>query len=253
MKSLFVKYANGHKSRYGKVTSLYKMTASNISDMLFSVFMSCMVTNTSKISGMGYSAEKNDAYYFELGCFYFFELDVWHFVNGYNEFRDIWFNDWIANKFLSLFQKSMKTDHLSEILNNRLNLYAQIKHEYSETEKDIETRRQKEWERMSFFFEQFALRALKNNKTEIYDASNFPVWIEGINANMAIMAELGATVTTMIPVVMKAFKYIYDSVRRDAKEQDTGIKEKTKYCQECGEYVTPTFHDLCPNCDGPLL
>ena len=67
MKSLVVKYANGHKSRYNKMTSLKNINAEQISDMLFSVFMSCVVMKSSKISGMGFSAEKTMPTILNLG------------------------------------------------------------------------------------------------------------------------------------------------------------------------------------------
>ena len=193
-----------------------------------------------------------DAYYFELGCFVFFELDVWHFSNSYDDFRDIWYNDWIANKFIGLFQKSMRTDHLEEVLENRLNLFTKIKHEALEKNSDSEAQRKEEWERISFFFEQFALRALKTNKVEMYDPKAFPVWIDGFLASFAIKSDLGAFAATMLLSIIKAFRYVYEAVRKATREQETGIKENTKYCQKCEEYVAPSFHGLCPQCDGPL-
>ena len=146
----------------------------------------------------------------------------------------------------------MKIDYLGEILDNRLSLYTKIKHEAKEKENNDESQNNYEWKRISFYFEQFALRALKNGKVDIYNSKDFPVWNEGFTATMAIQAEFGSTVTTMVPVVMKAFKYIYETVRKDLREREIGKKENTEYCQNCGEYVIPTFHGLCPNCEKPL-
>jgi hypothetical protein len=245
-------YWNQRTKRYSKA-----ITADAIAEILFSRFMDCVVPPISNIAGFvpggkHENNERNDAYYFELGCYFFYELDYWHFYKGYEDFRETWLNDWIAGKFIRLFQDSMKTENLDSILDNRLSLYATLKRE-SIDEPDGEKRFQKNWSRITFFFEQLAIRALDTGKLEVHDFFNsFPIILEGATRSFSIKLDFGNLVKKRLPPLIDAFQFIYAGIEKEINEKTTGIKENTRYCNNCGKYVSPTFHGLCPDCDAEL-
>lgn len=63
-----------------------------------------------------------DTSLFELGCYLFFQIDLWCFRNHYEEWRRR-ILPFLINRFTSLFEETLNTGNLDLIFNNRLDLY----------------------------------------------------------------------------------------------------------------------------------
>lgn len=60
---------------------------------------------------------------FELGCYLFFQIDVWCFQNHYRKWRKN-ILPLLTRRFLLLFENALHTKHLESVFENRLHLYA---------------------------------------------------------------------------------------------------------------------------------
>ena len=213
MKSKVVEYAHGHLGRVRHAEKKDR-TWSNIESLiniLFSTFVASFVGTRNESKNI----EKNDAYYFELGCYFFYHIDVWHIDNKYEVFRDKILNGIIVDRYLLLFQESMKCENLRDVFYNRVGVYFKCYREAFHIDGDDDTKTKYLIGRERYYFEQLALRALNRVPLEVIDFDNMPVLLVGASKTWAIETAHAAITSTMIPVVRNAFQYIYDRLQQN--------------------------------------
>jgi hypothetical protein len=105
----------------------------------------------------------NDSSLFELGCYVYFRVDLWHFRNGYLDLREKVLN-FCIDEFISVFQNALGFDYGNKIFLNRIDLYAKLM-------------REENVERIDFYLVQLMLRTKNNALPEVYDFDQFPIVI----------------------------------------------------------------------------
>lgn len=181
---------------------------STLIDALFADFIFSLVGDQGERDPNVPELDRNDAYLFEIGCYFLFFLDIWHINNRLTDHRERILNGEVVPRFIGLFQESMGVTDLDEILDNRLSLYFRL---YREGFPDSHTQA---LDRIEFFFVELAKRTQHGQSPAVYDFEHdFPTLIVGIQEEMAIKVDVGASFSGLMQPLQKGFSFVYENLK----------------------------------------
>lgn len=154
-------------------------------------------------------AYSGDASLFEVGCYLYFRIDLWHIQNDKDKYREGVVYKYLIKKFLEIFEDALKMKNSHLILQNRLDLYGNLI--------------RKKPERIKFYLLQLVGRTNNNTLPEIHDFDNFPIMISGIIEEKVLEIEIESFDRAMIPICCKNLKIFYDSMTEELKQFLLGI------------------------------
>lgn len=139
-----------------------------------------------------------DSSLFEVGCYAYFRIDLWHVQKGLEKQRKKILHTFLIPKFIQVFQDFLDADNLHIVFNNRLQLYGHLI--------------RSEPDRIPFFFTQLILRSADNNKPTIYnfEPSSFPLLFVGINDEFFIHTDFNSFNKIMLPLCFDSISKVYE-------------------------------------------
>ena len=140
-------------------------------------------------------AYSNDSSLFELGCYVYFRIDLWHVQNKCDKFRKDAL-DFCLDEFVSVFEDALGFDYANEIIQNRLDLYGQLI-------------REGDSDRINFYLLQLLIRTKNNTLPELHDFDNYTIVISDFFEKMGLEITVKAFESAMLPEIFNNFKYIY--------------------------------------------
>lgn len=145
-----------------------------------------------------------DSTLFEIGCYLYFRIDLWHVKNEMQEFREKTVG-FLINQFLTVFSGSLNLKDNEDILQNRLNLYGKLVRECENPQDEID-----------FYLNQLVIRTANNTVLKIYNfADDFPVIIIGIIEETILKAIIKSFNDVMIPICLKNVEKFYEMLSKD--------------------------------------
>ncbi len=190
---------------------------------------------------------KNDRCLFEVWCYAFFHLDLWLHRKGHGKFRS-YYNNFVVDFSLSVFQKLLGATDLTQVFNNRLDLYGQA------------TREDKSDERFRFLFEQSVLSSDTANEPTVLTFPGSPVIIGNFFETFSLHAHVAAWFKAMLPVHTEGLEWVIKcfgklgllSANGSNDPIEAGVSHMSE-CLHCGAVVQAFDHDLegddlCPSC-----
>ena len=139
----------------------------------------------------------NDSSLFELGCYVYFRIDLWHVQNKYNEFRERVLN-FCLDEFISVFEDALGFDYANEILQNRLDLYGQLI-------------REGDLEAIDFYLLQLLMRTRNNTLPKVHNFDGLPIEIADFFEQTFLKIALKSFEAGILPAILQNFKHIYES------------------------------------------
>jgi len=138
-----------------------------------------------------------DASLFEVGCYLYFRIDLWHYRNKMQKYRERVVND-LIDQFLLVFRNSLHLENIEEILQNRLDLYGKLIRENKNPQDEIH-----------FYLTQLISRTRGNMLPEIYDFKDFPVLVMDAFENIFLETEIMAFEQAMVSACLKSIDNFY--------------------------------------------
>jgi len=151
-----------------------------------------------------FSAYSGDASLFEVGCYLYFRIDLWHIQNDKDKYREGFVYKYLIKKFLEIFEDTLKMKNSHLILQNRLDLYGDLI--------------RKKPERIKFYLLQLLIRTNNNTLPEIHDFDNFPVMISDFFEEKILEIEIESVDQVTIPICCKNLKIFYDLMTEELKQ-----------------------------------
>ena len=153
------------------------------------------------ITGKVMPAYYNDSSLFELGCYVYFRIDLWHVQNKYDELREEVLN-FCLDEFISVFEDALDFDYANEILQNRLDLYGRLI-------------RDQDLNAIDFYLLQLLMRTRNNTLPQVHDFDHFPIELSGFFEELGLKIAVKAFESGMLPAIFNNFKYIYESMKNN--------------------------------------
>ena len=150
------------------------------------------------------AAYSGDATLFEMGCYLYFHIDLWHVQNDKDKYREGVVHRYLFKKFLEIFEDSLRIKNSHLILENRLDLYGDLIRNKSE--------------RIQFYLLQLVIRTSSNTLPVVHDFNNFHVMIASIFEEIVLSINIASFVREMIPICCKNLKIFYDSMTEELKQ-----------------------------------
>ena len=142
-----------------------------------------------------------DTSLFEIGCYLYFRIDLWHYRNKMQKYRERVVN-YLIDQFLLVFRNSLCLENIEEILQNRLDLYGRLVREIKNSEK-----LQNE---IDFYLTQLTILTANNTPPKIYNfIEDFPVIILDAFEETFLKTEIRSFEQIMIPICLKNIVYFY--------------------------------------------
>jgi len=138
-----------------------------------------------------------DASLFEVGCYLYFRIDLWHVQNKMRKHRDKVVG-YLIKQFLSVFKDSLGLENIEEIFQNRLNLYGKLIRESKDPV-----------DRIHFYLTQLLIRTKDNMSPLVYDFKDFPVFIIGITEQICLETEITSFEVGIVPACLKSIENFY--------------------------------------------
>jgi hypothetical protein len=165
-----------------------------------------LIERVSKKVRLGYSS---DASLFEIGCYLYFRIDLWHVQNNKREYRETVVS-YLIDQFLSVFKDTLNLENIEEILQNRLNLYGKLVRE-SKNREELQNE-------IDFYLTQLVIRTADNTSPKIYDfIEDFPVVIVDVFEKIFLEIEIKSFEHTMIPACLKNIENFYKLTSEENK------------------------------------
>jgi len=150
-----------------------------------------------------------DASLFEIGCYLYFRIDLWHVQNNKEEYRETVVN-YLIDQFLLIFKDALNLENIEEILQNRLNLYGKL---VRETKNREELQNE-----VDFYLTQLLIRTADNTLPKIYNfIEDFPVVILGVFKETFLKIEIKSFEQAMVPACLKSIENFYKLTLEDNK------------------------------------
>jgi hypothetical protein len=149
-----------------------------------------------------------DASLFEVGCYLYFRIDLWHVQNKMQKYRDKVVG-YLIKQFLSVFKNSLGLENIEEIFQNRLNLYGKLVREIKDPVDRVE--------RFYFYLTQLLIRTKDNMLPLIYDFKNFPLFLIGIVEQTCLEIKIRGFEVGMVPACLKCIENFYKLTSEENK------------------------------------
>lgn len=147
----------------------------------------------------------NDASLFEIGCYLYFRIDLWHLQNKKGEYRETVVKYFI-DRFLAVFKDVSNLKNIEEILQNRWNLYGRLVRECKSREE-----LQKE---IDFYLPELVVRTANNTPPKIYNfIEDFPVTLLDVFEKIFLEMEIHSFDRAMIPACLKNIEKFYELIK----------------------------------------
>lgn len=146
-----------------------------------------------------------DASLFEVGCYLYFRIDLWHYRNKMQKYHEEVVN-YLIDQFLLVFKNSLHLENIEEVLQNRLDLYGRLIRESKNPQNEIH-----------FYLTQLVSLTRGNLLPEIYDFKDFPVLIIDAFENVFLENEIRAFEQAMVPACLKSIENFYKLTSEDRK------------------------------------
>lgn len=131
-----------------------------------------------------------DSCLFEVGCYVYSHIDMWHFQNTMEEERAI--VDHLVKQSLLIFQESLDMNNLQEIYDNRKHLYARLIRDSKNPQDEL-----------LFYLTQLLIRAKDNAIPKEYDFDEFPVIIIDTFEELTLGIEIKSFNECIMPECIK--------------------------------------------------
>ncbi|MHA1344344.1 MAG: tetratricopeptide repeat protein [Promethearchaeota archaeon] len=152
----------------------------------------------------------NDASLFEIGCYLYFRIDLWHLQNKKGEYRETVVKYFI-DRFLSVFKDVSNLKNIEEILQNRWNLYGRLVRECKSREE-----LQKE---IDFYLPELVVRTANNTQPKIYNfIEDFPVTLLDSVKKWILEMEIHSFDRVMIPTCLENIEKYYEIIKIISEE-----------------------------------
>lgn len=130
---------------------------------------------------------------FEIGCYTYFRLDLWFFMNEIpNKLRET-IMLYISSAFIDLFQKEISLNNAGNLFDNRQEIYSSMLKQGEEL--PIES--------FHLYLVQFILKTKNNKHPELIDTKNFPIDLDFTNT-MSIKMNVFSYEKHMIPSILQS-------------------------------------------------
>jgi len=157
-----------------------------------------------------YLEYSNDASLFEIGCYLYFRIDLWHLQNKKGEYRETVVKYFI-DRFLSVFKDVSNLKDIEEILQNRWNLYGRLVRECKSREE-----LQKE---IDFYLPELVVRTANNTQPKIYNfIEEFPVTLLDSVKKWILEMEIHSFDRVMIPTCLENIEKYYEIIKIISEE-----------------------------------
>ena len=150
-----------------------------------------------------------DASLFEIGCYLYFRIDLWHVQNNKREYRETVVN-YLIDQFLSVFEDALNLKNIEEILQNRLNLYGKLVRE-SKNREELQNE-------IDYYLTQLLIRTANNTLPKVHHfIEDFPVVAFDFFEEMCLKIEIKSFEQTMIPACLKSIENFYKLISEENK------------------------------------
>jgi len=157
-----------------------------------------IVDQISKQVHLDYSS---DASLFEIGCYLYFRIDLWHVQSNRAEYRETVVN-YLTDQFVLIFKDTLKLENIEEILQNRLDLYGKLVRE-SKNREELQNE-------IDFYLTQLVIRTANNVSPKIYKfTEDFPVVIIDAFEETFLKIEIKSFEKGIIPACLKSIDNFY--------------------------------------------
>jgi len=140
-----------------------------------------------------------DASLFELGCYLYFLVDLWHFRSGKKEFRNDVVN-YLMDEFIKAFSMVFEPNYSNKILQNRIDLYSKFANKESFVEDSL------------FYLEELVLRTGDNKTPILVEIDNFGVLTLGALETRPVRIAIQEFLVHFPPLMYNRIKEFYESV-----------------------------------------
>lgn len=144
-----------------------------------------------------------DTSLFEIGCYLYFRIDLWHYRNKVQKHREKIVNYLIA-QFLLVFNYLLSgyIENDEEILQNRLDLYSRLVRE-SKNREELQNR-------ITFYLTQLIIRTKNNTRPKVYNfTEGFPLVILDVFEEIYLRLEITSFEIGMIPSCLETIDNFY--------------------------------------------
>ena len=143
-----------------------------------------------------------DATSFELGIYMYFRLDIWHFQEGYDMYyREAIMQETLLPTFVRVFETGLGTFGLSDVFNNRMDLYGKIIRTESEPA-----------QRINRYLIQLLIRTAQNTTPKVHDFDTFPVAIAPFPDDQVLQIQVAAFEKGMLPSIFSSVSEAYSLI-----------------------------------------
>ncbi len=132
----------------------------------------------------------NDSALFELGCYHYFQVDMWLFANRPDLRQRV--SQVFIREFIRLFTQALQISNVAELFRQRVEKYAELARTGGNAE---------EYHR---YLSQLILRTKDNQRPKPYDFDNEPPPL--VFEDMLLKTEIGSWETAMVPAMIESME-----------------------------------------------
>lgn len=208
--STFCSPEKGGKGDLSKevLTSFERRVPTNLEGRVLANFERRVLTDF--IRGKVLTNYSGDASLFEVGCYLYFRIDLWHFTNEMQKYRETRETvvGYLINQFLSVFSNALHLENIEQILQSRLDLYGRLIRESKNPDDEVHRH-------LTLLIGQ----TRGNILPKIYDLKGFkalPVILDAFE-NYSLEAEIATFEHAMVPICLKNIENFYKLTSEDNK------------------------------------
>ncbi|MGD1042519.1 MAG: hypothetical protein ABR913_05580 [Sedimentisphaerales bacterium] len=143
-------------------------------------------------------AYSNDSSLFELGCYVYFRIDLWHVENKFDESREKVLKPCL-DEFIKVFEDVLGFCYGNDILQSRFNFYGKLN-------------REKHGELIDFFLAQLMIQTRNNVLPEVHAYDEYPIAkTEDYTEAFFLKIGLEDFRKVILPAILQNVKNIYES------------------------------------------
>lgn len=152
-------------------------------------------TYCDKINNNIQTMYSGDSSLFEIGCYLYFCIDLWHVRNDKEIFRDKIVYGYLIRSFLELIEATLNIKNSHEIFQNRLKLYGDLA-------------RTKPY-RIRFYLTQLVSRTCNNTLPIVHNFDTFTINILGFVEDMSLALLVDSFDIFIVPACIKSIEKFY--------------------------------------------
>jgi hypothetical protein len=142
----------------------------------------------------------NDSALFELGCYHYFQVDMWLFAHR-PDLRQ-WVSQVFMSEFIRLFTQALQINNVAELFRQRVDKYAEL------------ARKGANAEEYHGYLSQLILRTKDNQRPKPYDFDNEPLQL--VFEDILLKLEIANWVITQVPAMIETMKTTTKLLKRSS-------------------------------------